>query len=334
VGGAVPLASPYYVARAADQEFHEALARRDSVVLIKGAREMGKTSLLGRGLQQARETGARVVLTDFQLLTVDQLESAERFYLTVGSLLADRLELDVFPEQVWSAHLGPGMNFDRYLRREVLSRISGPLVWGLDQVDVLTTCDFGTEVFSLMRSWHNQRVTDPDGPWGRLTLVIAYATEAHLFIADVNQSPFNVGTRVTLDDFTLDEVAELNRRHDSPLRDRAEVQRFYGLVGGHPYLVRRGLHEMSGGGIELGDIEREAEHDEGIFGDHLRRLLGVLARNPALIEATREVLQGRPCPTGESFYRLRSAGIIAGTSAGGAAPRCRLYAGYLARHLL
>src|SRR5205823_8759257 len=103
--------------------------------------------------------------------------------------------------------------------------------------------------------------TDPEGPWSRLTLVIAYATEAHLFIADVNQSPFNVGTRVTLEDFTLEEVADLNDRCGAPLRDSGEVQRFYHLVGGHPYLVRRGLHAMASGGSDIGAMEMESEHD-------------------------------------------------------------------------
>jgi hypothetical protein len=164
--------------------------------------------------------------------------------------------------------------------------------------------------------------------------VIAYATEAHLFIADANQSPFNVGTRVTLEDFTPEEVADLNRRCGSPLCDTGEVERFCRLVGGHPYLVRRGLHEMAAGGLDIAAIERETEHDEGIFGDHLRRLRSVLGRDPALMEAAREVLQGRPCPTVESFYRLRSAGVITGTSARRAQPRCGLYAAYLQRHLL
>ena len=72
-------------------------------------------------------------------------------------------------------------------------------------------------MFGLFRSWNNERLLDPSGSWSRFTLVIAYATEAHLFITDVNQSPFNVGTRLTLEDFTREQVAELNRRYGSPL---------------------------------------------------------------------------------------------------------------------
>jgi len=50
VGGAVPLESKYYVKRAVDAEMQNALFHRDSIVLIKGARQMGKTSLLARGV--------------------------------------------------------------------------------------------------------------------------------------------------------------------------------------------------------------------------------------------------------------------------------------------
>src|SRR5207245_50738 len=161
------------------------------------------------------------------------------------------------------------------------------------------------------------------------TLAIAYATEAHLLINDADQSPFNVGTRLILDDFTQAQVADLNRRCGSPLRDAEEVTRFWDLVGGHPYLVRCGLQAMTAPGLGIGAIEAAAEHDDGPFGDHLRRLLAMRSRSPALMDALRSVLQGQPCPTAESFYRLRSAGLITGHSAREARPRCHLYAAYL-----
>src|SRR5438105_1562341 len=67
VGGAVPLDSRFYVERPADAEFRAAVARRESIVLLKGAAQVGKSSLLARGLREAREAGARVVRTDFHL---------------------------------------------------------------------------------------------------------------------------------------------------------------------------------------------------------------------------------------------------------------------------
>jgi hypothetical protein len=73
--------------------------------------------------------------------------------------------------------------------------------------------------------------------------------------------------------------------------------------------------------------------DEGVYGDHLRRILVLLARDPAMMEVVRGVLHEQPCPTPESFYRLRSAGVLAGHSPADARLRCRLYAMYLRRHL-
>jgi hypothetical protein len=208
------------------------------------------------------------------------------------------------------------------------------MVWGLDEVDRLFTCEFGSEVFGLFRSWHNERSLDPMGPWRRMTLAIAYATEAHLFITDLNQSPFNVGTRLALEDFTPDQVLELNNRYGSPLGTAEEVKRFIDLVSGQPYLVRRGLHEIATHGGDLASFEAIVDRDEGPFGDHLRRMLVLLAQDVTLCEVIRAILRGKPCPNAETFYRLRSAGVISGESAREARPRCRLYSEYLQRHLL
>src|SRR5260370_1058829 len=135
-----------------------------------------------------------------------------------------------------SRRRGPNPNCRRYLRREVLGKIEGRLVWGLDEVDRLFTCDFGSEIFGLFRALHNERALNPAGPWSRLTLAIAYATEAHLFITDLNQSPFNVGTRLLLEDLSPEQVSELNRRYGLPLRSSDTVPRFYRLLSMHTYL--------------------------------------------------------------------------------------------------
>ena len=334
IGGAVPLESQFYVVRPTDHEFQFAMARRDSIVLVKGARQMGKTSLLARGLQHARQGGAKVVLTDFQKLNASHLASVEAFFRTLGDFLADQLDLDVLTEDAWDKRRSPNTNFERYLRREVLGKFSGHFVWGLDEVDRLFTSDFGSEVFGLFRSWHNERALDPSGPWSRLTLAIAYATEAHLFITDVNQSPFNVGTRLTLDDFTADQVADLNQRYGSPLRDAGEIRRFLALVGGQPYLVRRGLNEIASGHVSFADFAAAADRDEGLFGDHLRRILVLLAKDAELTDVVRSILRGPVCPNATSFYRLRSAGVMAGDSPQQIRPRCEIYTTYLKRHLL
>jgi hypothetical protein len=335
IGGAVPLDSRFYLERPADQVFGTAIAQGESIVLVKGARQMGKTSLLARGLNQAREAGCQVVHTDFQKLNAACFQSIDHFYFELATLLSDQLKMKAQPEDVWDSRRTPNSNFERFLLREVLTAVPARLVWGMDEIDRLLVCPFGSEVLSLLRSWHNSRALDPSVLWTRLTLAIAYATEAHLFITDLVQSPFNVGVRVLLEDFQPKEVAALNARYGEPLIGPEELDRFQRLFGGQPYLVRRGLNELAGKQLTLDQLEAQAVQDQGIFADHLRRLVMVLAKDPVLVEAVRRVVRGETLTEndGEAFQRLRAAGVLVGDSATVARPRCHLYAAYFARHL-
>jgi len=333
VGGAVPIDSPFYIVRSTDEEFLTAVGRQDSVVLIKGARQMGKTSLMARGLQLARHKGDRVVITDFQKLNAQHLESADTLLSVLAESISDQVNVGVDFKALWSSKRGPSANFERFLRREILLKVGKRLVWGMDEVDRLFSCSFGSEVFGLFRAWHNERALDPSGPWQKLTMVIAYATEAHMFITDINQSPFNVGTRLSLEDFNLDQVTDLNERYGEPLKG-SEIKAFVQLLGGQPYLTRRGLNEMASRRIDFQTFEVQAGRDDGPFGDHLRRLLFSLAQDPTLCSIVRTILGGGHSAATEEFYRLRSAGIMAGDSANGMRPRCDLYKRYLTRHLM
>lgn len=340
-GGVVRLTSPFYISREIDKHFLAAVKRRDTIVLVKGARQMGKTSLLARALQKAREEGAKVVVTDFQVLGYEDFLTLKGFYLALGNLLADNLNLDLVPEDVWNESRGATINFRRFVRR-LLEKINAPLVWGLDEVDKLFMTEYGSEVFGLFRSWYNDCELDPDAPWKNLTMVFSYATEANLFIKDLNQSPFNVGTRLTIGEFSKEEVKELNTKHGEPLEPN-ELDNFYNLLGGQPYLVRAGLYEMAINKLGFSDFETKIYKGDGLFEDHLHRFLELLNRrsnpvnkaketNEDIEEAVRKILNGKVCSK-ENFYRLRSAGLVAGESPYDAKLRCKLYEGYLKLHL-
>lgn len=192
----------------------------------------------------------------------------------------------------------------------------------------------------MFRTWHNERVLNPGGACSRLTLAIAYATEAYLFIKDQNQSPFNVGTKLVLDDFSFNEVANLHKRYGSPLMNE-ELRIFYQLVGGQPYLVRRGLNEIVSQDMRFDEFVAKADdefvskadQDDGVFDDHLRCMLMLLNREPELSDIVSKVIVGEPCPDYDSFYRLRSAGILRGDSKNDVRLRCEIYLKYLGKHL-
>ena len=87
---------------------------------------------------------------------------------------------------------------------------------------------------------------------------------------------------------------------------------------------------------KLAEIETRQEEVAGEMAtagsdqDKLRTLGRIYAE---LTEIVRGILRGGSCPTAESFYRLRSAGLVTGDSEHSPSIRCHLYARYLEQHL-
>src|SRR5262249_39337359 len=148
----------------------------------------------------------------FQKLSTSQLASEDMFYKLISATLAKRLGFQYDFANEWMDVFGANMNMDNFLRA-ILEAPDVPLVWFMDEADKLFGVPFASDFFGLVRSWHNCRATEPNGPWNKLTVVIGYATEAHLFIQDLNQSPFNVGRQLELENFNIDEMENLNKRH-------------------------------------------------------------------------------------------------------------------------
>ncbi|HLK15177.1 MAG TPA: AAA-like domain-containing protein [Fimbriimonadaceae bacterium] len=331
VGGAVPSDSPFYVERPSDAEFATALKANESILLVKGPRQAGKTSLIGRGAAQAARLGWRSVVTDFQKLSSSHLGSDDALYRLLAALLAKQLRFTYDFESEWLDVFGANMNLDNFVRA-LLEASPEPFVWFMDEADKLFGVPFASDFFGLVRSWHNSRATEPGGPWGRLTVVIAYATEAHLFIQDLNQSPFNVGRQLPLSNFTVEQVADLNTRYGKPL-GAEEVRRLWQLVGGQPFLTRRALDILALRAMPFSEMLALAASDEGPFGDHLRRILISVSQLPDVMEALRASITNPEVKESEAVHRLVSAGVVRQVGGNRLELMCELYRIYLAAHL-
>ncbi|HLK58324.1 MAG TPA: AAA-like domain-containing protein [Chthonomonadaceae bacterium] len=332
VGGIVPLNAPLYIARTSDATLYTALEQQEGILLIKGARQTGKSSLLARGLEYARARSWAVYHTDLEQLAPEDLTARKTFYLRLIALLAEQSEQEFTPEKDWKELLGATGNLERFLRRGLLATTDAPILWALDGVDKLFKTDYYNEFFALLRGIHTKRATEPHVPWGRFTLLIAAATEAHLYIRDLNQSPFNVGTRIALADFDDVQGAELQQRFASPLLSKIDPKRLGDLLGGHPYLLMRGLNEIKTRQLDFDAFERFALQADGPYHDHLEGMRRFLIADSELHADMLAILEGKPC-SDASFFRLRSAGILSGDSSETAQPRCRLYAHYFERRL-
>jgi hypothetical protein len=329
--GAVSLDSPFYVRRAADGCVSRLVCQRGVTVLVKGPRQVGKTSLLSRAQAFARSRGHRTVYLDFQLIDEAHFQSLRSVLLYFGQRLARDLRTSMKPAEVWDDLLGGPESLTTFFEQSVLEQSDVPVTLSLDEVDRIFEFPFRNAFFAMIRAWHNRRASNPS--WNNLNLLIGHSTEPALFIDNINQSPFNVGEVFRLGDFTNDEVEALNKAYGNPLRTRSEIDELLDLVGGHPFLVRQSLYSLRTSLGSIGNLKRVAADDNGPFGDHLRRYLWVLHDKIGIREALGQVLRDHRCADEAVFQRLCAAGLVKGESRDSVALRCGLYLHYFSKHL-
>jgi len=330
--GAMDVTSPLYVRRRADDRALAAIAKKGQTISVKGARQVGKSSLLMRVIDAAMTAGKRVAFLDFQGLDTETLASADVFYRRFCAEIAKGLELREPLDPHWDPSLGNLQRCSGFMQDGVLKRLDTPVVLALDEVDRLFDSPFRSDFFGMLRSWHGKRALPTTPGWKRLDMVLVTSTEPKLLIEDLNQSPFNVGERIELTELSPGEVSQLNQLHGSVLGPEDE-RRLLALVGGHPYLVRRALYLIASQQTSAEDLLLHTDLEGGSFGDHLHHLLFLLTGRTALVNGLREVLGQGTCRDPLLLDRLRGAGLVR-VDGDRAKPRCHLYERYFRKHLL
>ena len=331
-GGAVRLRDKFYIERHDDELLKvELLKSSGTTTTIRAARQMGKSSLLVRGIHHAQQRGANVVYLDLQGVDSHYLQSVDHFLHHLAEVLVRKLRLNVTTLQdAWQGSLGAKEKLTYFMEDIVLPSLTQPLVLALDEVDLLVQprdVAFHTDFFSLLRSWHNNRAYDFSGLWDKLYIIMSISTEPYLLIQDVRQSPFNVGQKLYLDDFTSAQVYELNWKHNAPLHS-TDFKAFYKLLNGHPYLTRKALYLMVTEGMTWPQLAEVADDDDGPFSDHLLRNYWILVNDThGLAKALLEIIRHNACGDDLAILRLLKAGLIMG-SGNHYSCRCDLYRRY------
>lgn len=323
----MPVTSRFYISRPADRPAIDSIGELGVTITIKGPRQVGKSSLLMRVIDAA--AGKRVAFLDFQLFDRLALANADRFFRQFCAWLTRRLKLEDRLAEYWSMELGNSQTCTSYMGDYLLQELGEPLVLAMDEVESLFEADFRSDFFGMLRSWHNSRAFDPI--WKQLDIVLVTSTEPYQLIKNLNQSPFNVGQVITLDDFTTAEAHELNERHNHPLAP-VNANRLNNLLSGHPYLTRRALYLLASGRSSTDELFTQAAAERGPFGDHLRYHLFRMNSQPELVSGLLQVLQHSRCSDETVFWRLYGAGLVRGEFQS-ARPRNLLYADFFSKHL-
>ncbi len=323
--------SRFYIERRSDGRVMAAIQRQGVTIPIKGPRQMGKSSLLNRVLQVARSQDKRTVFLDFQLFDKATLARSELFYQRFCRWLTLKLRLSDRVEEWWQLYgqIGNSLCCTLYFQDYLLPEANNAVMLAMDEVESVFGSAFRSEFFAMLRSWHNSRASEPI--WKQLDLVLVTSTEPYQLIQDINQSPFNVGEVVELEDFSNEQVADLNQRHGSPLNELQQRQVMH-QVQGHPYLVRRALYLLASGNLGVSELFNTAAAERGPFGDHLRYHLFRLYDQKPLVQGLLQAIRQQCCPDERVFFRLRGAGLVRRQEQK-VLPRCPLYATYFQEHL-
>jgi len=226
-----------YLVRPADQQLLE-LCRQSRFAYVLTPRQLGKSSLMIRTAEELLAEGFRAVTVD--LTQIGTGSDAEKWYGDVLEVVADQLELTTNARTWWKQEAATGLTLrlTRFFEEVVLAEVSEPIVIFVDEIDTTLSLGFTDDFFAAIRYFYVARAQNP--ALRRLSFVlIGVATPADL-IRDPKRTPFNIGERVDLRDFTPAEAAPLAVGLPLPPEQaKRALGWILGWTGGHPYLSQR-----------------------------------------------------------------------------------------------
>ena len=310
--GTMPLDSKFYIRREPwDTRCLQEIENRGGLVRVKAPRQMGKTSLLARIRDRAKDLGYQTVTIDFLETDENTFTDSSQFLKRLCALVSRKLGFS--PRKVtefWDEELfGPKENCTDFFEEHILSKIDTSLFLGLDELDRLFPYEaVSKEFLTLLRSWNEKAKVDDT--WAKFKLAIAHSTESYV-VLESNVSPFNVGLAVELPEFTTAQVMDLVGKHGLNWSE-ADVTALMAMVGGHPYLIRLALYHVAQQDLTLAQLLQAAPTDAGIYGEHLRRHLWNLQQHPELAEAFEKVIMSENPVTLKSIlaFKLNGMGLV------------------------
>lgn len=242
IGGTLPANAPSYIERQADSDLFTHLSAGDFCYVLT-SRQMGKSSLMVHTAIRLRQAGTRVALLD--LTKFGQNLTPEQWYDGLLMRLGHECGMEAEVEDFWNngteavRRMGAMQRWMSALRQIIVKGSDSKIVIFVDEIDAVRGLPFSTdEFFAGIRELYNDRTRDPD--LNRIAFcLLGVATPSDL-IRNVRTTPFNIGFRVELTDFTQQEAAPflygLNRPPAVALK---LLQRILWWTGGHPYLTQR-----------------------------------------------------------------------------------------------
>jgi transcriptional regulator with XRE-family HTH domain len=326
--GAVPLGSPFYLERTPlEEQIYQEIRKPGALVRIKAPREMGKTSLLLRVLDNAKRQGCITVSLNLEQVDQAILSDLNQFLRWLCASTSRQLGLQSRLDEYWDEDLGCKLSCTTYFQEYLLKNISAPLILALDEVhQIFEHPQVAKDFLPLLRSWYEEAKTMPI--WQRLRLIVVHSTDIYVPL-QLNQSPFNVGLPIQLNPFSLEDVQQLAQRYGLDWSSGEEARQLMDMVGGHPALVHTAVYHLSRGEETLEQLLKNVPTATGIFSYHLQRQWVALQEQSELFIALESVLSSAHPVQLEPIltHKLSSMGLIK-IEGGKSILSCQLYRRY------
>ncbi|OIP72310.1 MAG: diguanylate cyclase [Oscillatoriales cyanobacterium CG2_30_40_61] len=307
-----PLAlnSPFYIRRSPGEELAYAeLEKSGSLLRVKAAKKLGKSSLMLRLIHRAEILGYRPVLIDFMQVDQEIFQNSDKFLRWLCINVARQLELDPKLEDYWDEDMGSKVSCTLYFELYILPQINSPLFLVFNELNIVFEhTNISQNFLPLIRFWYEQ--SRHNQTWKNIHLFLVQSTEVYVS-SNINQSPFNIGLSIELPPFTVNQVQNLAELYHLNLSD-TKIQNLTNLVGGHPYLVHLAIYHLANNLISLEELLNKAPTLEGIYKDYLESLWLILHNKPELAIAMKRVATSGAGIQLEPIiaYQLYSLGLV------------------------
>ena len=223
---------------------------------------MGKSSLMARTAAHLRSEGSAIAIVDLTGITEAKNPDATLWYRGVCRRIAQDVGLLSGFDRWWKLHqeLTQVQRFSEFLETFVLGQIGAArLIIFVDEIDATLRLDFSDDFFAAIRACYNARATSSQ--FERLTFALLGVASPSDLIKDSSRTPFNIGQRIHLDDFTSKEAVTLTAGFDC---DEVTALRILNRVlywtDGQPYLTQRVCLELGGNGAVIVHSDADLDH--------------------------------------------------------------------------
>lgn len=228
--------SNLYVHRDADRQVKNIIKDMGRPGYVLVSRQMGKTNLILNAKRELESSDDIFVYIDLSNPFPSAKDCFENIIDTALETNSEKLEeaQRIIQERREGLKDTPAHKQHTNELRIILKAIKGKLVIILDEIDALTKTSYSDQIFAQIRSIYFSRVNFEE--LSRLTYLLSGVIEPTEIIKDPKISPFNIGQKIFLNDFSKEEFHTFLSNAEIKI-DEESVERIFYWTNGNPRMT-------------------------------------------------------------------------------------------------